>query len=90
MHENDVMKLFNRQTKQETVIYTIVWVILFLSPLVSLVFGHDDASKDTVWIKRSLLDSYGSLLVFFIVFLIRHIIPKYPRNQTKTFFVYCT
>ena len=91
MHENDVMKLFNRQTKQETVIYTIVWVILFLSPLVGLVFGHDDASKDTVWIKRSLLDSYGSLLVFFIVFLIHnHVLaPMLVKHKRVKLYIIC-
>ena len=66
------MKIFSRQTKQETIIYTIVWTLLFLSPLVSLVFSHDDASKDSAWVSRSLFDAWSSMLALFIVFLIHN------------------
>ena len=65
------MRIFNKQTKQETIIYTIVWTILFLSPLVSL-FTNNEASKDADWQMRSLLDAYGSILTFFVVFLIHN------------------
>ena len=66
------MSIFHKQTRQEIIIYTIVWVILFLSPLVSLLFHHHDASTDTAWIWRSLAESWVSLLAFFIVFLIHN------------------
>ena len=66
------MNIFHKQTKQETIIYTIVWVILFLSPLVSLLFNHDDASTDAAWIWHSLADSWVSMLAYLIVFLIHN------------------
>lgn len=66
------MSIFHKQTRQETIIYTIVWGVLFLSPLVSLLFHHHDASTDTAWIWRSLAESWVSLLAFFIVFLIHN------------------
>ena len=66
------MSIFSKQTRQETIIYTIVWVILFLSPLVSLLFSHNDSSMDPAWIWHSLAESWVSLLAFFIVFLIHN------------------
>jgi len=66
------MTFFSKQTKQETIIYTIVWIVLFLSPLVSLIFSHEDVSMDSSWIMRSLLDTWSTLLAFFIVFLIHN------------------
>ena len=86
------MSIFNKQTKQETIIYTIVWIVLFLSPLVSLLFGHEDTSKDFSWMARSLLDNWLSLLVFFVVFLIHNhvlapIIVKHKR--VKLYLVAC-
>jgi two-component sensor histidine kinase len=66
------MSIFNKQTKQETIIYTIVWILIFMSPLVSLLFSHEDASMDATWIRRSLFDSYGILISFFIVFLLHN------------------
>ena len=66
------MSILNKQTKQETIIYTIVWIVLFLSPLVSFFFSHEDTSMDSAWIKRSLLDSWVTLLSFLIVFLIHN------------------
>ena len=85
------MRIFNRQTKQETVIYTIVWIILFLSPLVSLI-TNNEPTKDTQWIQRSLLDSYGTLLAFFIVFLIHnHVLAPMLVNhkQGKRYIICC-
>ena len=86
------MSIFSKQTKQETVIYTIVWIILFLSPLVSLIFSHDDSSRDSLWIQHSLIDSWVSLLVFFVVFLIHNhvlapILVKHKR--VKLYVVAC-
>ena len=77
------MGLFKRQTKQETIIYTIVWIILFLSPLVSL-FTNNEPVQDPSWVKRSLMDTYGLLVTFFVVFLIHNhvlasIIVKHKR-----------
>ena len=66
------MSIFNKQTKQETIIYTIVWIALFLSPLVSLMFSHNDASMDFEWIWHSLIDTWVVLLTFFVVFLIHN------------------
>lgn len=66
------MSIFNKQTKQETIVYTIVWILLFLSPLVSLLFRHEDSSMESFWVERSLFDAYGSLLTFFVVFLIHN------------------
>ena len=77
------MSIFNKQTKQETIIYTIVWVILFLSPLVSLL-THNEGSKDADWVTRSLLDAYGSILTFFVVFLIHnHVLAPILVNHKR-------
>ena len=83
------MSFFNKQTKQETVIYTIVWILLFLSPLVSLLFIHEDSSKDFEWIWRSLLDSWVGLLSFFIVFLIHnHVLaPIIVKHKRVTLYI---
>ena len=83
---------FKKQTNQETIIYTIVWIILFLAPLVSLIFSHEDSSKETSWVARSLFDSWASLLVFFIVFLIHnHVLaPILVKHKRVTlYFVAC-
>ena len=84
------MGKFLRQTKQETFIYTFVWIILFLSPLVSLLTNSDPV-KDPTWIKRSLMDAYGSLLVFFIVFLIHnHVLAPFIVNHKRiTLYLVC-
>ena len=66
------MKILNKQTKQETIVYTIVWIVLFLSPLVSLIFRHDDSAMETSWIKHSLFDTWANLLAFLVVFLIHN------------------
>ena len=84
------MSIFNKQTKQETVIYTIVWIILFLSPLVSL-FMNYDANLDPEWVKRSLMDTYGSIMAFFIVFLIHnHVLaPIIVKHKRITLYLLC-
>lgn len=84
------MTIFSKQTKQETVIYTIVWIVLFLSPLVSLMFSHEDSSMEKSWVARSLLDTWASLLIFFIVFLIHNhvlapILVKHKRIKLYLF-----
>ena len=84
------MSILKKQTKQETVIYTIVWVALFLSPLVSL-FTNNAPNNDPVWIKHSLMDAYGSLVVFFIVFLIHnHVLaPIIVNHKRITLYLVC-
>ena len=84
------MSIFNKQTQQETVIYTIVWIILFLSPLVSL-FMNYDANLDPEWVKRSLMDTYGSIMAFFIVFLIHnHVLaPIIVKHKRITLYLLC-
>ena len=86
------MSIFNKQTKQETIIYTIVWIVLFLSPLVSLLFTHDDTSMDPAWIRRSLVDSWITLMAFFIVFLIHnHVIAPIlvKHKRIKSYIIAC-
>jgi two-component sensor histidine kinase len=86
------MSIFNKQTKQETIIYTIVWIVLFLSPLVSFLFQHDDTAKDWEWATHSLFDAWVNLLAFLIVFLIHNyllapIIVKHKR--VKVYLIAC-
>ncbi|MBE6315902.1 MAG: histidine kinase [Bacteroidales bacterium] len=86
------MNIFHKQTKQETIIYTIVWSILFLSPLVSLLFNHGDASNDAAWIWHSLADSWLSLLAYFIVFLIHnHVVAPIlvKHKRIKQYLIAC-
>ena len=64
------MSIFNKQTKQENIIYTIVWIILFLAPVVELLFYYDP--EHPIWLKRGLMDAWGSLLLFLVVFLIHN------------------
>ena len=84
------MTIFNKQTKQETVIYTIVWIVLFLSPLVSL-YMNQDANLDPSWVKRSLMDTYGSIVAFFIVFLIHnHVLaPMIVKHKHIPLYLVC-
>ena len=84
------MRFFNKQTKQETIVYTIVWILLFLSPLVSL-FSNNETTVDSDWVKRSLMDTYGSILVFFIVFLIHNhlLAPIIVKHKRITLYLVC-
>ena len=83
------MTLISKQTKQETIVYTIVWIGLFLSPLVSLMFSHDDASRDSSWTMHSLFDTWATLLTFFIVFLIHnHVLaPILVKHKRVTLYI---
>ncbi len=86
------MNIIKKQTKQETIIYTIMWTVLFASPLVSFIFSHDDASMDPSMVKHSLIDSWINLLSFLLVFLIHNyvlapIIVK--RKRVKTYLIAC-
>ena len=84
------MGIFKNQTKQETIVYTIVWILLFLSPLVSL-FTNTETNHDPSWVKRSLMDAYGSILVFFIVFLIHNhlLAPIIVKHKRITLYIVC-
>lgn len=64
------MSIFSKQTKQENIIYTVVWSILFIAPLLQLLFNYDP--HHPIWFKRGLIDLWGSLLLFLIVFLIHN------------------
>jgi hypothetical protein len=86
------MNILKKQTKQETIIYTIVWIVLFLSPLVSFIFNLEDTSMDSEWVKHSLFDSWVTLLSFLVVFLIHNyvlapIIVKHKR--VKAYLIAC-
>ncbi len=64
------MGIFKNQTKQETIIYTIVWIILFMVPIVELLVNYD--SEHPIWLKRELLGTFLSLILFLVVFLIHN------------------
>ena len=64
------MTIFSKQTKPETIIYTVVWFLLFMAPLVELLFYYDP--EHPVWIKRGLTDAWGNMLAFLIAFLIHN------------------
>ena len=84
------MGILKKQTKQETIIYTIVWIVLFLSPLVSL-FANNEPNPDPGWVKRSLMDAYGSIAAFFVVFLIHnHVLaPILVKHKRITLYLVC-
>ncbi len=64
------MSNYFKQTKQETIIYTIVWFIIFLAPLSEFVVNYD--SEHPFWIKNGLLDTWSHMLLFFVAFLIHN------------------
>ena len=76
------MSNYYKQTKQETIIYTIVWFVFFLAPLAEFVFNYDH--EHSFWIKNGLLDTWAHLLLFFIAFLIHnHILAPILVKQKK-------
>lgn len=78
------MSIYKRQTKQETVIYTIVWIILFMVPVVELIFNYDP--ENPVWLKHGLLETFGTLLLFLVVFLIHnHILAPMLIHHKKVY-----
>ena len=84
------MSDYYKQTKQETIIYTIVWFVIFLAPLLEFIVNYD--SEHPIWIKNGLLDTWAHLLFFFIVFLIHnHILaPMLVRNKKVTRYIACS
>ena len=83
------MSEYYKQTKQETIIYTIVWFVIFLAPLLEFVINYNP--EHPVWIKNGLLDTWAHLLFFFIVFLIHnHILaPMLLRDKKVTKYIAC-
>lgn len=76
------MSIFDKQTKQETIVYTIVWILIFVAPLAEFVVNFDP--KHPIWIKNGLLDTWAHLLFFFIIFLIHnHILAPILFKQKK-------
>ena len=73
-----------KQTKQETFIYTAVWIVLFMAPVIELLVNYD--TGHTVWIKRGLMDIWSSLLVFLVVFLVHnHILAPMLVREKKPY-----
>ena len=64
------MSDYYKQTRQETIIYTIVWFVIFLAPLSEFIVNYDP--EHPIWIKNGLLDTWVHLLFFFIAFLIHN------------------
>ena len=64
------MSIFYKQSKQETIIYTIVWGVFFLAPLSEFVVNYDP--EHPIWIKSGLFDTWVHMLFFFIVFLVHN------------------
>ena len=51
------MSDYYKQTKQETIIYTIVWLVIFLAPLSEFLVNYDP--EHPFWIKTDCL-THGS------------------------------
>ena len=83
------MSIFHKQTKQETIIYTIVWSVIFLAPLLEFLVNYDH--EHPFWIKNGLLDTWAHMLFFFIVFLIHnHILaPILLRQKSVGKYIAC-
>ena len=78
------MSIHKKQPKQETIIYTIVWIILFMVPVVELIVNYDP--DHPVWLKHELLETFFSLLLFLVVFLIHnHILSPMLIHHKKVY-----
>jgi len=78
------MAIFKKQNKQETIIYAIVWVLLFLAPLVALIVQHV-TNPEWPFFWRDLFATWKMLLVFFIVFVIHnHVLAPMLINERRT------
>ena len=74
------MSIFHKQSKQETIIYTIVWGVFFLAPLLEFIINYDP--EHPFWIKNGLLDTWTHMLFFLVVFLIHnHILAPFLLRQ---------
>ena len=84
------MTLSSRQTKQENIIYTVVWTLLFMAPLAQMLFNYDP--DHPLWIKHGLLDVWGSLLLFLGIFLIHNYVLApmlIKRKKTYQYIIGC-
>ena len=83
------MSDYYKQTKQETIIYTIVWFVIFLAPLLEFIVNFNP--EHPFWIKNGLLDTWAHLLFFFVAFLIHnHILaPMLVREKKVTKYIAC-
>ncbi len=83
------MSNYFKQTKQETIIYTIVWFVIFLAPLSEFIVNYDH--EHPIWIKNGLLDTWTHMLFFFVVFLIHnHILaPILVKQKKVTKYIAC-
>ncbi len=81
------MSDYYKQTKQETIIYTIVWLVIFLAPLSEFLVNYDP--EHPFWIKNGLLDTWVHMLFFFIAFLIHnHILaPMLVKHKQVTKYI---
>lgn len=81
------MSDYYKQTKQETIIYTIVWFVIFLAPLSEFLVNYDP--EHPFWIKNGLLDTWVHMLFFFIAFLIHnHILaPMLVKHKQVTKYI---
>jgi len=84
------MSDYYKQSKQETIIYTIVWFVIFLAPLAEFIVNYDP--EHPIWIKNGLLDTWTHLLFFFIAFLIHnHILaPMLVKQKKVTKYIACS
>ena len=84
------MSDYYKQSKQETIIYTIVWFVIFLAPLSEFIVNYDP--EHPIWIKNGLLDTWTHLLFFFIAFLIHnHILaPMLVKQKKVTKYIACS
>ena len=86
------MSDYYKQSRQETIVYTIVWILLFLSPLASLFSHYDDTPAQEAQVMNSLIDTWASMLTFFIVFLIHNhlLAPMLVKNKRVKQYVIAT
>jgi len=80
------MAIFKKQTRQETIIYTIVWTLFFLGPIVSMLFSKVATSNvDMQQQWHELLATWAMLLTFLVVFLIHnHILAPLIIHERRT------
>jgi len=76
----------NKQSRQETIIYIIVWVILFISPIVGLGAQHL-AHPEWPFFWRDLFRAWVMLGVFLLAFIIHnHVLaPWFLRGRFKQY-----
>ncbi len=83
------MSNYFKQTKQETIIYTIVWFVIFLAPFAEFIVNYN--SDHPIWIKNGLLDTWVHLLFFLVVFIIHNhlLAPILVKQKKVTKYIAC-